>query len=619
MSTPRDKEFRNPSSAASADYIGTEPGGGNNTSSMFGSDADSLGVPALPDAPSPPSVRALLLTVNSFGSRIPRAARAGLAILIPGVIGLLLGYGTEVLLVSGGAVCVINGENRPYRERWKSMLRYTLLFTALTLGFRSLGIWAQSHGAIDFSAGLSGVIDNPQGTLVAYSVLMIFLFVCVACVYVHMSLQLTPPGPYLMLFVTGGLLVNKIPISLAATATWSLIGAAAAFVISMSGWLFDQRGPERTAVENAERAVDTYLEAKNQEDAAELSSLRLTAASSIHRAWEMLAGAGAVRGGLVTKEAQGGRREKLVHRMLVAQQRWALADPDAHVLNENPAEWNTIPLASPSAWARLKRQWHLGSRPIVTALRVAIAGFLVSILSTVLGLGRPDWAITSVMLLLGQGPFRLAGTVRSFHRIAGSSMGILLYLAFYQLQPGLLMDLVGLTFAMFCTELLIAANYGLAMVFTAPLGLMMAGLGDTPVGQIAVDRGAEMAIASVLTVLMIWLVLPNNLQRTAEYNYEQLVASIKNLLAVYHERPLSESPTARRALRYELNESRATTLACAKESAEWRREQWGRHVAAHVTADDTLRAGAKAAHRGRTHVPGLLINRLQRRVGSLSS
>ena len=128
-----------------------------------------------------------------------------------------------------------------------------------------------------------------------------------------------------------------------------------------------------------------------------------------------------------------------------------------------------------------------------------------------------------------------------------------------------------------------------------------------------------MAIASVLTVLMIWLVLPNNLQRTAEYNYEQLVASIKNLLAVYHERPLSESPTARRALRYELNESRATTLACAKESAEWRREQWGRHVAAHVTADDTLRAGAKAAHRGRTHVPGLLINRLQRRVGSLSS
>lgn len=98
----------------------------------------------------------MLLTFNSFRHHIPRATRAALAILIPGIIGYLLGFGPELLLVSAGAVLLINGENKPYRERWKSLLRYGLLFTSLTLGFRLLGIWSHSHGQMDFPKDLAG-------------------------------------------------------------------------------------------------------------------------------------------------------------------------------------------------------------------------------------------------------------------------------------------------------------------------------------------------------------------------------------------------------------------------------------------------------------------------------
>lgn len=571
---------------------------------IFGTDADSFGVRALPDAPSPPSMRAMLLTFNSFRHQVPRASRAALAILIPGIIGYLLGFGAELLLVSAGAVLLINGENKPYRERWKSLLRYGLLFTSLTLGFRLLGIWSHSHGQMDFSEGIGGVIANPRGALIAYLPLMLFLAVCVVCVYVTMCLRLTPPGPYLMLFVTGGLMVNKISISLSATLLWSIIGAVSGFIISMSGWLVDKHGPERKAVEDAEAAVADYLEARTKEAPAEYESLKLTAAGAIHRAWSMLAHAGAIHGGAITPEARGTKSEELVHRMLSEQHRWATADPDAQAQRHSPSDRRTIPLASPGAWAKLKRQWHRDSHPMVTAQRVALAGLGVSILSTVLGLGRPDWAITSVMLLLGQGPYRMAGTVRCIHRIAGSVIGILLYLAFYQLHPGILMDVFGLAVAMACTELFIAANYGLAMVFTAPLGLMMAGLGSAPIGQTAMDRGAELVIASLLSVLAIWLFRPNNLQKTAELNYAYLLTSIKKMIASLRTSSIDDVILDRRELRYELNESRAVTNACANESYEWRQEQWDHHAAAQLVAHEVLRVGATAAHSDMDKVPG---------------
>src|SRR5699024_3844279 len=205
----------------------------------------------------------------------PRASRAALAILIPGIIGYLLGFGAELLLVSAGAVLLINGENKPYRERWKSLLRYGLLFTSLTLGFRLLGICSHALGPMDFSNGIGGVIANPSGALIACLPLMLCLAVCVICVYVTMCLRLASPGPYLMLFVSGGLMVNKISISLSATLIWSIIGAVSGFIISMSGWLVDKHGPERKAVEDAEAAVADYLEARTKEAPAEYESLKL--------------------------------------------------------------------------------------------------------------------------------------------------------------------------------------------------------------------------------------------------------------------------------------------------------------------------------------------------------
>src|SRR5699024_95944 len=194
-------------------------------------------------------MRAMLLTFNSFRHQVPRASRAALAILIPGIIGYLLGFGAELLLVSAGAVLLINGENKPYRERWKSLLRYGLLFTSLTLGFRLPGIWRHSPRQMDFSQGLGGVIADPRRARIAYLALLLLRAVRVVCVRVPTCLRLTPPGPYLMLFVTGGLMVNKISISLSATLIWSIIGAVSGFIISMSGWLVDKHGPERKAVE----------------------------------------------------------------------------------------------------------------------------------------------------------------------------------------------------------------------------------------------------------------------------------------------------------------------------------------------------------------------------------
>ena len=111
-------------------------------------------------------------------------------------------------------------------------------------------------------------------------------------------------------------------------------------------------------------------------------------------------------------------------------------------------------------------------------------------------------------------------------------------------------------------------------------------------------------IASLLSVLAIWLFRPNNLQKTAELNYAYLLTSIKKMIASLRTSSIDDVILDRRELRYELNESRAVTNACANESYEWRQEQWDHHAAAQLVAHEVLRVGATAAHSDMDKVPG---------------
>lgn len=253
----------------------------------------------------------------------------------------------------------------------------------------------------------------------AHAWLLVFVVlmagVAVISTFVNSALRLGPPGGFFFVLAVGiGATVTGAGVSPGAVALWASAGAVSAMVVGMSGALRYPHAPEENAVAAAVDAVNAYDGLERGSD--DLVPARYTAGMKIQTAWTLLDDACRTDPGQdparTLTEAQS--------RFAAALHRNGVDDADALFDTGRPA-----PTPRPSLRFRLARSLSPDSHAAVAANRIGIAAILAGSLTVALSIGRPDWAVLTVAVLLHQGPDRVRGTAAQRpprHRIAGTAV-----------------------------------------------------------------------------------------------------------------------------------------------------------------------------------------------------
>ncbi|USQ76892.1 FUSC family protein [Ornithinimicrobium cryptoxanthini] len=426
-------------------------------------------------------------------TRWPIAARASLAVAIPLTITTLTGHHTWGLLCGTGVFTVLYGAGRPLRSR----ARVLLLVAVGLIGCMALGTLASGNALL--------------------SVLVTALVGAVATFLAH-ALRLGPPGAFFFVLLVGigGYLPSR------GLDPWSMVGATAlgasiAVPIALFDLLLDRRGPERAAVAAAGRAVQAFINTSPGDADAEDKSTAAT--NAIHDAWTTLwDGGDPVRedhldgrgdlGALADDEAVDDL-EELVTELLVVQQRYSeRLLPQVQGNPDLARESMTASLGRPSLRHLIRRATRWPTTALQAALRVATGIAAAGIVSGVLlDTSHMYWAMAAAALVLHTGLDRRSTAVRSVERLAGTALGILLFLlgGFSGSGPWTVVATVVLLQGL--VELLVVRNYTLAVVFMTPLALTIGTAGSgLPALEIAQERLVDTAIGVLCGVAVPWFV-----------------------------------------------------------------------------------------------------------------
>ena len=133
-----------------------------------------------------------------------------------------------------------------------------------------------------------------------------------------------------------------------------------------------------------------------------------------------------------------------------------------------------------------------------------VASLAAGLLSVGLGLQNPYWAMVSAVVPV-VGRATSGQLLRAGHRLLGTVVGLGLAALLLVLQPSAVALVVAFGVLQFATELVVARNYGLALVFITPMALGMPAIGGAPVdvGALIAARGADTAIGVGVVVLVL--------------------------------------------------------------------------------------------------------------------
>lgn len=382
-----------------------------------------------------------LFTYLALSVRWPGAARAALALGIPGLIALLLGFENEMLLIATGAYAVISGEGHPFRYRWKPMaIIGVLLVAGVTMG-SFIGQEVQE-------------LVSETGNTWWISITVIFSSIVAAIlVFGANSLRMTAPGIFFIVMVTSSSQMSSgLGLMPWQVGMWATVGAVSAWILGMLPALIDPHAPERQAVENLEKAVEKY-----EKSPSYAVQERHDASSALNTAWVALDDAGIISGGRVIRKSQS----DLVARALTAQNRLAALNEDVtggtEYENLSPTGPNrvAIPHRSLTAPYTNYRSIHRYSHSTLTAQKVFWASILSGMISIAFGLGRPDWAIVSAVLVLQWGLEKVPGSVRALHRLLGSIISLGIFVLVHITQPAAWPLLLILVICQFYAEIFV--------------------------------------------------------------------------------------------------------------------------------------------------------------------
>jgi hypothetical protein len=339
-------------------------------------------------------------------------------------------------------------------------------FTAIyghALPYRRRAIVVAGVGAALSLAGGLGALTGHRPVALAL-ILGVLAAAAMAAVTVW---RIGPPGAIGIVLVCGGSsALGASPSDVGVHFLAAVAGAALSWCACMLPWLWDPAGPERRALEAAERVV-----------------------SAVERD-----GYGSVRPGAVAAAVRladvaisdGSRRNRgaLGTRLHQVEQRFFRALPVRS--GEEPPPGRDVP-------TRAEHWWHVAWVP--TAIRIGAGATVAALIAAGVGLQNPYWAATTaVAVQLGIGA---RGTrARAAHRAAGTVVGVLIagLIIAAGLPVGVQILLVGLM--QLIVELLVAHKYGVAVAFITPLVLTLVHIGvpDRSGPDLIGERLAETAI-----------------------------------------------------------------------------------------------------------------------------
>ncbi|MGW6692765.1 FUSC family protein [Rhodococcus sp. NPDC054953] len=490
-----------------------------------------------------------MVSVPRRGRRWPGVVRGGVAVALPGLVGVAAGAGAVSAIATLGAFAVVYGETRPYRVRWRVVGLIGVVLVALA------GI----------GAAVGSVVSAADGSALSPMLIVLVMTAVVACcAFVVDALRLGAPGAFLMVLTLE--IASVLPaagVTVAAVVAWTAIGAGTALVIAMAGAPVRPRTPERAAVAAAVAAVDAVLRDNSP-------THRRAVVHDLHVAWQCLHDAGLVTPGHPLTEAL-----RAAHLRCAAVLHGVDHDEAAPEDDLQPQ----IPLRRPSIRYRLARAAHPRGRSMTIVVRLLVACPTAGAIAVVAGVGRPDWAVITAAMILHQGPDRILGTYRAAHRFLGTLIGlaVLAGLALFDLHGAALV--VALALSMAGIEAYLVRNYGLAMVFITPLAMILGGLG-APGDLVAVsrDRFLETVIGVVAAVAVLWCVLPRAHRRILSDADLQVADTIARITHTGDADRLAE---LRRDLEFDLHASTSAAITAAHSDPAWTRERWPEHRRLH--------------------------------------
>ncbi len=522
-------------------------------------------MPATHPDPVPPKGRVGTqpFALPPAGRRWSPALRAAVAFAFPAALVTGLGNPEAAVFVIFGAFAVLYGEGRPFRVRGRVVLAAGLALLA--------------------SCGLGGLVGELLTTGFGASLVMVVVVsaVAVVAVFVIDALRLGPPGAlFFALVCAGAMKAVESGASLVTLLLCTASGVLASIIVSMAGMLGDHRKPERMAVEEAVRAVDAYVAAR--ETGGSAIDLRHRAGAAMADAWA------AVYDGGVPSDPGEATLLATLQRARRTLAGFAPAD-DTDDLLVDPL----VSFARPSVGFRLRRSLSFSSHAAISAMRVAVGCLGAGALSGWLGPERPHWAVLSALIVLQTGPDRVHGQVRAVHRFVGTVVGLGLFALIYQLGPTGYALVVLIAMLQFCIELFVPRNYALAVVFITPVALIAGGVATTdgPIGPVIRDRLVETVLGVVVAVFALYCVAPHGHRRTFHWMERRAVADARALLGRLRREPMdTEAWMLVQRLQFELVGVVRSGIDSATDDPEWTREYWPEHAALAHFGHDLLAA-----------------------------
>lgn len=143
---------------------------------------------------------------------------------------------------------------------------------------------------------------------------------------------------------------------------------------------------------------------------------------------------------------------------------------------------------------------------VTLALRMVVAVTVAVLLSRPLGAYRTYWVVLSAVAVLQSSPSRRLTSLRGVQRFVGTVLGVLVFEAVLLLHPAGWLVVALLMLLQGFTEVVVARNYALALLFITPMALLNATLGHPGLTLPTVQgRVFDTLLGSGIALLVFWV------------------------------------------------------------------------------------------------------------------
>lgn len=414
----------------------------------------------------------------------------GLATTVGLAIGIALGHAEWGIWAFMGGFTSLYVHDQPYRIRGLTLALVGMGLTAsFALGALSAVWWhlALALGFVSAAATyLTAAFDVPLPSG--------FMFILIACI--SAALPLHPPGI---------LTVRLLSV---------LGGAAIAWLVGMSDWLWNRTGPAAVPVSKGFKALARYVESIGTHKAPKLLHQAATAVMAGHRAsmdtdvpWLRQAGVqaeDALRAAIALSTKDGHSVPKEWSRLLDTLggrvkhrdgapvempevdlprsgtwERWQEVMQNAVDAVNGSSSEKTPQAYRPSVKDRLARSLAWESLVMPSTLRIGIAVTLSVVIAHLFGISHPSWVpLTCSAVLLGVSTVIIAQ--RTVQRALGTAIGLFLSGALISLHPTAVATAGMVIVLQLIMLFFIAKNYGISVVFITTMALIIIYFGAHP-------------------------------------------------------------------------------------------------------------------------------------------